>query len=183
MTFKEYAEKRPSAEWVSLSKAQLNLVNSAYVTSRFNDETKEVYIAVEAVGDRGEKPAFVLLASKDKALIDLMTSNAAQLNALKSPAEMTPELMNSLFPEREVKGLVKFGIDATSKEREKLTNLDLSLADDFIIISDGEQPKLGGSVFSLAMGLLLGLFMIRRASKEAPTPPPAVRPPDLPAIS
>lgn len=178
MTFREYEEKRPTAEWVSLSDAQLNLLNSAYVTSRFSDEIKEVYIAVEAVGDRSEKAALVLLASKDKELIDMMNSSSIQMNALKSPGDMTPELLKSLFPTRVVTGLVRFGIDADSKTRDKLAKLDLSLAKDFIIINDGEEPKLGVSVGMLIGGLVLGFFILSRSSRE--TPPPS--PPPLPAM-
>lgn len=174
MTFKEYEEKRPDAEWVSLSDAQLNLLNSAYTSSRLNDEIKELYIAVEAVGDRSEKPALVLLETKDKDLIAKMNT----LGAMTSPEDLTPELITSLFPARQITGLVQFGIDADSKTREKLAKLDLSLAPDFIIITDGEEPSLGASAAMLAAGLALGFFMLR-GKKE---PPAAPAPPDLPAM-
>lgn len=177
MTFKEYEEKRPSAEWVSLSDAQLNLLNSAHVTSRLNDEIKELYIAVEAVGDRSEKPALVLLATKDPELISLMTGLEAKLGSANA---MSSDLIKSLFPARQITGLVKFGIDADSKTRDKLAKLDLSLVQDFIIISDGEKPDLWKGVGMLAGGLLLGFFMMRgKKEKEVPQAP---APPDLPAM-
>ncbi|MEN3942736.1 hypothetical protein WJU23_15660 [Prosthecobacter sp. SYSU 5D2] len=174
MTFKEYEEKRPDAEWVSLSEAQLNLLNSAYTTSRLNDEIKELYISVEAVGDRSEKPALVLLETKDPGLIAQMNT----LGAMKSPDDLTPDLLSALFPTRQITGLVQYGIDADSKTREKLAKLDLSLAPDFIIITDGGEPNLVVSAVMLVAGLLLLFFMLR-GKKE---PPAAPKPPDLPAM-
>lgn len=180
MTFAEYQAQRPSAEWVNLTEAQLNLTNSAYVTAKFSDKVKEVYIAVEAVGNRDEKPAWVLLQSKDQALIDLMNSTSSKLNGMKSPGELTPELLSSLFPTREVKGLVKYGIDADSKTRSKLAKLNLSLESEFIIIAEGEEPSLGTGFGMLAGGLLLGFFLLR--GKKEQTPIPAPQPPDLPPM-
>lgn len=181
MTFKDYHEQRPSAEWVSLSEAQLNLMNSAYVTARTSDEVKEVYIAVEAVGNREDKPAWVLLESDNQELIDLMNNTAAKMNAMKSPEEMTPELVQSLFPARQISGLVQFGMEADSKTRDKLAKLDLALEKEFIIIKEGDEPNLMASLMMLAGGLLIGFFMLRGGSKKE-APPPLPQAPNLPPL-
>ncbi|GAA5146832.1 hypothetical protein GCM10023213_40560 [Prosthecobacter algae] len=180
MSFKEYLDQRPSAEWVSLTGTQLNLLNSAYVKKAGSGEIDEVYIAVEPAGNREEIVAHVLLASKDKALIDLMTTTMNRVNAIKDPSAMTPELVASLYPVREVSGLMKFGIESSSKTREKLDKLDLYLTPDYIIISDGKKPDLIGSGTLLGIGVLGAFFLLRSSSKPAPAEP---APPPLPPIA
>jgi len=179
MTFKDYHEQRPSAEWVSLSEAQLNLTNSAYVTARTSDKVKEVYIAVEAMGNREDKPAWVLLESDNQELIDLMNQTSAKMNALKSPAEMTPELVQSLFPARQISGLVQFGMESDSKTRDKLAKLDLALEKEFVIIKEGDEPNLMSSLMMLVGGLVVGIFALRERKKE---PPPLPQAPNLPPM-
>lgn len=182
MSFKDYQEQRPTAEWVSLSGAQLNLLNCAYISSKVTGATEEVFIAVEAVGDRSKEPALVLLASKEKELIDVVDLMAAKMATIKSQADLTPELIQSLFPQREVTGVVRFGISSDSKTRDELANLDLSLEKDFIIITEGEKPSLGVGAGMLAGGLLLGFLLLRGSGKEKAAPA-SPAPPDLPAIS
>lgn len=176
----EYLEKKPSAEWVRLTGCQFNLTNSAYITSKSSGEVTEVYFAVEALGNRDDKPAHLLLASKKREMIDLMTSTNNKVAAVKSPDQMSAEILNSLFPAREeVSGLVRFGIAEESKTREKLEKLDLALTPDFIIIEDGEEPSLVRGIVFLVLGIAGGISWMRygrgkgaQAAAQGPNLPP-----------
>lgn len=185
MSTAEYLEKKPSAEWVSLTGSQFNLTNSAYITSKTSGEVTEVYFAVEALGSRDDKPAHILLASKKREMIDLMTSTNNKVAAVKSPDQMSPEVLNSLFPtQEEVSGLVRFGITGDSKTREKIEKLELALTPDFIIIEDGEKPNLLLSIFFLVLGIAGGISWMRYGrGKGAQTAPQGPNLPPLPPAS
>ncbi len=170
MTFKEYQEKRPPGEWISLSDSQLNLFNCAYITSKADNKIKAVYITVEPAGDRDKKPALMLLASEDKNMIALVEDLGAKMNAVMSPSDLTPELLQSLLPVKEVSGMVESGINSDRKTRNELAKLDISLEKDFLIIREGRKPQLGRGVEMLGAGLLLGFFLLRRLRKKSAAP-------------
>lgn len=84
-----------------------------------------------------------------------------------------------ILVKRDVSGLIRFGMDEDSKTRSKLEGLDMNLAKDFVILNDGEKPDLLKGVLMLAGGLVLGLYLLRRAGSQ-PAGPPPVPVPNLP---
>jgi hypothetical protein len=85
-----------------------------------------------------------------------------------------------MYPTRDVRGLVRFGIDLQEKDRNKLDSLDQNLASDFIIIDEGKKPELGVSAAMFFVGLLLLFWQVKRVAKPgpaAPQPPQSPMPP------
>lgn len=173
MSFQDYYGQRPSAEWIQLTEAQLNFVNSAYVASKVSDQVKEIYVAVEAVGARGSKPAYILLHSKDPELIARVQDVTKRAESQGTSGQVTSELIDELFPAYDVNGLVQYGIKDSDKARKKLAKLDLDLEKEYIIIEHGASPSLTGGILSLCGGLILGYFLlIRRGVKDQTAAPP-----------
>ena len=177
---KDYLAKPPDGEWVTLTGATLNLLESAHRES-IGGKIEEVFIPVRAgMDDRGVVK--VLLSTKDKETISAMQSissagdkggnEAAVFKALASNA-------SQVFRTRDISGLVRFGIDADSKTRDKLAGLDMQLAKDFIILDEGKKPELGVSIGLFIMGLIGAFIAVKRATRDQNLPPPL--PPNLPA--
>jgi hypothetical protein len=81
---------------------------------------------------------------------------------------------------RDISGLVRFGIDADSKTRDKLAGLRMRLAKDFIILDEGKKPELGLSLILLVIGLIGAVIAFKRTANKPPHAPPPP-PPNLPA--
>jgi hypothetical protein len=106
----------------------------------------------------------VLVATKDAAILGLVESMNRSADAA-SAAKLLAENAGKLFPRKDVKGLVRYGIDLNDKDRSKLASLSQNLAPDFIIINEGEKPNPGFSAAMLFIGLLLvGVQLKRLAS-------------------
>ena len=181
---KQYLAKPPNAEWVTLKDATLNLLESAHRES-ITGKIEEVFIPVRA-HENDEGPVKVLLSTKDKETIAAMEAiasaggkNGADAAVLKAVASNASQVCRV----RDVTGLVRFGIDADSKTRDKLAGLNMRLAKDFIIMDEGKKPELGLSVLLLIMGVIGAVVAFKRASGNANTPPaaPPPPPPNLPA--
>ena len=177
ITVSDYIAKKPNAEWVTLKEAQLNLLEAAH-KERLG-KISEIFIPVRPKGESTGAPVHILLSTKDKdivaALEDLDKSGGTMKEALNAASRHA----DKLFMQKDVSGLIRFGIDSDDKTRNKLAKLDMKLAADFVIMNDGAAPSLFGSMAMLGLGLLVGFFMLRRAGKSEPAAPPPL-PPNLP---
>lgn len=178
---KDYLAKPPDAEWVTLTGATLNLLESAQRES-IGGKIQEVFIPVRA--NQSEKgPVKVLLSTKDADTIAAMQSIASASNSGGNEAAVFKALASNasqVFRTRDISGLVRFGLDADSKTRAKLAGLDMQLAKDFIILDEGKKPELGVSIGLFVMGLIGAVIVLKRATKGQDAPPPPL-PPNLPA--
>jgi len=181
ITVANFLTAHPDAEWVTLKDARLNLLESAH-RERLG-KIAELYVPVRPVGEAEDAPVRILLETKNKetiaALEKIKLAGDSESETLGALAEVADKLIET----RDVSGLIQFGIDSDSRARRKLSELDMNLADNFVILEEGAEPSLGNSAGLLVLGLLLGVFMLRRgAAKEAaPTAPPPM--PNVPPRS
>lgn len=177
ITVSDYIAKKPNAEWVTLKEAQLNLLEAAH-KERLG-KISEIFIPVRPKGESTGALVHILLSTKDKdivaALEDLDNSGGTMKEAMNAASRHA----DKLFMQKDVSGLIRFGIDSDDKTRNKLAKLDMKLTADFVIMNDGAAPSLFGSIAMLGIGLLVGFFMLRRAGKSEPAAPPPL-PPNLP---
>jgi hypothetical protein len=162
LTLAEYEKTKPPAHWLKLSDCQLS-VAECLVRQDASKSVTEIFIPLRAKGGAAGKSQ-VLFATKDAGL---MLVNA-QLGSVKSEQEAISVLTthrDKLY-NREVQGLVRYGIDLKDKDRRELATLGPSLASDFIILDDGAKPSLGLGFLMLVGGLLLGTGTVVGATRR-----------------
>jgi hypothetical protein len=150
LTMAEYNRSKPTAHWLHLTSCRLVITDAMYRESI--GDIKELFIPVRPEGESAGMCS-VLLSTKDPGLLLLYQ----QLQKSSSQQEAIGFLQNGkdkIF-NREIKGLVRFGIDMKDKERRKLASLDKTLTSDFIILNDGAEPSIGTGIGMLAGGFVL----------------------------
>jgi len=180
MTCQEYLDKRPSAEWVTLTDTRLDFLNSAVLKSKLGDRTKEVFIPLKGKNDNPDKAIQLLLASDSAETIGLMEAMSDALGKAKSPSDLSPEILGKFREFKTVSGLIRFGINADSRTEEKLAKLGLPLADNYVMLSEGKSPSATTGLMLFGLGLLLVGYQVRKAlaAPQAPPPNPNLPPKD-----
>ena len=174
--------KKPSAEWLHINGGVLDVMNSAYTSSFGVGDAKSIYIPlVQPRTDSTEGTIHILVITEDPELLDF-TNGLRELEKTKggpkgAEHEFLIKNLDKLKVGRAVKGLVKFGIEGNDKQTRKIRALYGNLADDAIILAEGEAPSTGRGIGMLAAGLALGGVLVissgrKQASAESPTPPP-----------
>ena len=177
ITVSDYIAKKPNAEWVTLKDAQLNLLEAAH-KERLG-KISEIFIPVRPRGESTDGPVHILLSTKDDAIVAALEDLNKSSGTMKEALNAASRHADKLFMQKDVSGLIRFGIDSDDKTRAKLAKLDMKLAPDFVIMNDGAAPSLLGSMSMLGIGVLIGFFKLRKAGKSEPaTPPPPA--PNLP---
>lgn len=174
ITVVDYVKDKPDAEWVVLKDAQLNLMEAAH-RERLGKIT-EVFIPVRSPNEAMDGDVHVLMSTKNKDILDALADLEKSSDTEKGVLEAASRHADKLFMQRDVTGLIQFGIESDSKTRSKLAGLDMNLASDFVILEEGKSPALGVSVMMLILGLVVGVFMLGRAAKTADAPPPLPAP-------
>jgi hypothetical protein len=177
ITCQEYLDQRPSAEWVTITEARFDFLNSAVSQSKIGDRTTEVFIPLRGKAENPDREIQLLLASKKPETISLMENMSANFESAKTPSDIRPEFMKKIAEVQTVSGLIRFGINADSKTEQKLAKLNLPLAKNFVMLNEGDEPSLAGSGLAFGLGLLLLAYQIRKATRTPDSPPP---PPNLP---
>lgn len=182
MTYAEYIQSKPAQKWLRLTDCVLPLTDSMYSQSRLTDIIREVYIPVRAPGENNTGTVHCLFATKDPNIIALVT----RFNSIKSEDELVKfavENREALQAQRNIQGLVRFGIELKDKEKRKLTRLGENLAADFIIVDDGKKPAVAVSAVMFLAGLALTAWIVagffRKPSSPTPPPIPASGPPPV----
>jgi hypothetical protein len=141
-----YGEVKPSSEWLELTGCSLSLMEASY--TEVDGKVVELFIPARGENSQEGSTVHVLVATKDATLLSL----ANQLISIQDEqALMTFAMQNGqvMGTQRDVRGLVRYGVDLDDDEAAQLKNLDSTLAPDFIILDDGKEP---------ALGLPLGMF-------------------------
>jgi hypothetical protein len=151
MSFSEFEKAKPEAKWLALTGCTLDLTDAAYRTIKGSQRPIELYVPVYP-NDSKEGKIQVLLATKSPDLIQTVM----EVNALESRADAKAydeKNHDRLFPKRDIKGLVRYGIELNDNDRRKIAGLLENAAKNFIIVDDTKSPEL-----SKSLGLLLGGF-------------------------
>jgi hypothetical protein len=130
----------------------------------------EIYVPVRSVNaSRSNEVVHVVLATKDKEQLTTL----AEMQSLDSKGALTWILKNRqrVFCQRNVSGLVEFGVNLKDRDRQRLSVLLRNAANDLIILQEGAQPNIAeGLGFTIAGLMILGLMIIYvRRSREPST--------------
>jgi hypothetical protein len=149
-----YAQVRPSQEWLELTGCSLSLLDASYTET--SGTVTELFIPARGESDAEGAPIHVLVATKDPELLGL----ANQLVKIEDQGEMmrfSLEHSDKMFPTRDVRGLVRYGVDLDDDERAQLKGLDDALAENFVILDEGKEPGVGKSLGMFGGGAVLML--------------------------
>jgi hypothetical protein len=141
------------------------ITDAMYRQNKTSKSVEELFIPVRSESESAaSERCAVLLATRDPGLITLYQ----QIESSRSKEEAIGYLEHhkNKFVNREIKGLVKFGIDLKDEERRKLASLDKSLTTDFVILTDGKEPSMGAGIGMLLGGIVLaglGVLGVRRS--------------------
>ncbi len=145
----DFAATRPPAVWLRLTDCEIDVHRPASL-SLFGGE---VFLPVGTPGAGVGTPTHVMVVTRDAATMDLVGS-AEALAGKAADAVANPV--------RDVQGLVRFGIELDDSDHSRLRHRDESLAADFVIVDEGEQPRLWFSLTFFCLGLLIAIRIPRR---------------------
>ena len=74
------------------------------------------------------------------------------------------------FPRQDVRGLVRYGIDLKSSDRDQLAHADKDIAEDFIIVESDAQPSFASGIAYTASGLALLIGLVLYSTRKTETP-------------
>lgn len=179
MTMDQFLREKPNEGWFHLQGCFLDVADGSVQTE--SGEVTSVYVPVYSVNDPKQDAIHLLLSTNDPQILSTIAE------AAKQPARMTPaqtlayafKNKNRLWVKRDVEGMIQFGLDSDDKTNGKLTDINKTLAPDWVILEDGKKPAPGLGALEMLGGLALGagaIFLLTRKKPPlpfVPMPPPS----------
>jgi len=153
-----------------LTNCEIDLTDSCVKTYYGSKTPTEIYVPVRNVNaGRSNEVVHVVLATKDKEQL----ATLGEMQNLDSKGALSWIFKNRqrVFCQRNVSGLVEFGVNLKDRDRQRLSVLLKNAANDFIILQEGAQPNIAeGLGFTIGGLMILGLMVIYvRRSREPST--------------
>lgn len=161
-----YDDVKPNKEWLRLTGCELNVLEASYMEE--NGRVVELFIPARGPGEEEGDPIQVVLATKDETLTGL-ANEMAKIEDEMELIQFFAEHRDRLYSTRQIEGLVRYGVNLDSGDREELMGLDENLASDFVIVDEGKRPRFAGSLGFLGGGfvLLLGVGAVAAGGSES----------------
>lgn len=141
LTLAKYQLEKPSAKWLHLTECELDLSGARNFNYIESDHATEMFVPLKASGSSNTQ-VHALLAVRDEKLrhqIEILSLAAA---TPPSPAWTPAETNNApVVVQRDVRGLVRFGLETAFEDNEELQALHPSLVENFVIIDEGAKPS------------------------------------------
>ena len=164
----EFYQDQPGAKWLELSGCMPDIFDAVEVKYKWG--TVEGYYTPLKPLSGLSKPAALVVRTES-------------LDDLKR-----------IIGKKKISGVVQFGIESEEMVRDAITEADMKVTKDFMILEAGEKPELGVAVTMLSIGMLIGWYLVRKVKKGAAeteevqppddqdesTPPPYAQPPSTP---
>jgi hypothetical protein len=148
----------PPSTWVHLTGCRVNVLEAAYKT-RFGVPTDDIFIPLKA-GGGGDKAIRLVLATKDPDIVAVVKEmSALDGNDKKAFFSFLAKNARRLVRDKDVTGMVQSGIDKDDKIHRRLKEQNKDLADDFLVIDEGREPRLVWSLVLLGGGILLVVLL------------------------
>ena len=171
----DLARSKPTAQWLALTNCELAIMDAAYKTMRSkyasanSSRITEAFVPLRAPGQSLDDPCYAVLATQDAAILGQLE----ELRQVKNDSELNSWIAkhkNNVKPQREVTGLVKFGIE-TGMESGKLGGLQRNLAPGFIVLAEGKKPNMMNSAGLILLGFVIagGMVFTARSNSEPTT--------------
>lgn len=160
MSYEDYIKTKPSATWLVLTNCEIDLTDSCVKSYYGSKVPTEIYVPVRSVNaGRSNQVVHVVLATKDKEQL----ATLSEMQHLESKGALTWIIKNRkrVFCQRNVSGLVEFGVDLKDRDRDRLSALLKNADKDFIILQEGAEPSMAqGLGLTIGGVMALGLMVI-----------------------
>ena len=165
ITVADYLAKKPNAEWMTLKDAEICLAQAAY-KARLG-RVAEVFIPIRPVGESMDTPVHILLSSEDPAVAAALKALSKSSAPINKKVDAASQQADKLFMRQDITGLTRYGILYDLFMRARLAKLNMNLAEDFVILNDGEAPNFTVNVCMVGAGLLIWIVMLCSALSDA----------------
>jgi hypothetical protein len=176
----DYEKHRPDSHWLKLTDCEYDVDHYAvYGDKSGGDEITnitKVYLPVKSTAKaNGKSPIVVVRNDRDT----LEVFEAFQRG--HDPSQAAIDRLRAKL-DRPIEGIVASHIDSDNLSKADLKNLDLGIADDFVMLDEGSTPHLLAGLLLLVGGFLLSilavvLFVVGKRYRRDHPPPPRVPPP------
>ena len=173
---RDLGKGKPTADWLLLTDCELHLGDSAYLIRKSKYDAggagriTEAYVPIRARGQSPDAQCYAVMATKDSRTLSLL-EEMRQAKTEEAAIKFLERRAKELVVKRDVSGLVRFGVEEKNGEHAKLAGLKGNLAPDYIILAEGEEPRLGFSAGLFLLGLCLagGFIFMLNAGREPET--------------
>ena len=165
ITTTDFIAKKPDAKWLILRDAEVSLTEAAYKSWMGN--ISEIFIPVRPSGHSMNEPIHILLATEDDAVESALKKLREYGGTKQKTMDVASQQADKLFMQKDISGLIRFGIVSDFITRFRLAKLNLPLADDFVILDDDTTPTPYLPLAMLAGGLLIWFLMLCDAIRVA----------------
>lgn len=165
----------PDGKWLRLHQGVLHTMEAGYTSTLGVGDAQEIYVPLLPPGQDPQAGKIKILVKTSDPDLLAFTNEGRKFKENAQPTEVVAFLaknMDKVRVQRDVEGLVQYGIDNGKKE-SKIRRLFDNLDKDAFIIEEGAKPSMGQGAGLLAAGLALGGFLIRRVARSTPAAPPA----------
>jgi hypothetical protein len=152
--------QRPLPKWLWLTNCQLDLADATGPANFPGQRPPELFVPVRGLGETSK--ANILLRTKSP----IYVATFLQLQSFKSPVEArlwASRHADMVFPRRDARGMVR---PTPAADALKFTQRPESLAAEFLLLEEGQQPRATGTPAFLALGAILvlagGFFALQR---------------------
>ena len=164
-TTTDFIAKRPDAKWLVLKDAEVSLTEAAYKSWMGN--ISEIFIPVRPTGHSMNEPIHILLATEDETVEAALKKLREYGGTKEKTMNVASQQADKLFMQKDISGLIRFGIVSDFITRFRLAKLNLPLADDFVILDDATTPAPYLPLAMLAGGLVIWFLMLCDAIRVA----------------
>jgi hypothetical protein len=158
ITTTDFVARKPDAEWIDLKDAEISLTEAAYKSWMGN--ISEVFIPVRPSGQSMNEPIHILLSTGDDAVVSALKKLRGYGGTKEKTVKLASRQADKLFMQKNITGLIRFGVVSDFITRFRLARLNLQLAEDFVILDEGATPSPYFSLCLIGGGLLIWFFML-----------------------
>jgi hypothetical protein len=161
----EFARTRPNKHWLQLTDCELHVEQALYMKD--SKPIRKLYVPVRPRGAPRTQPALALYETWRPELISLFNRLESAAN-VEEVARILDAQKDFLARFSEIRGLIRFGIDLKSGERDELARVSGYLDPRFFILQENSRPELGLGIFLTLAGLgILGFIGYRTLKDQA----------------
>lgn len=167
ISYKDFAAKKPGVGWYRITGCAWDIEDASFSAYKMSGNVDKVYLPIydanaksDGKRDPGQKTVLILETEREDLTDFVTTINKSEKNKEK-PVDLpsAEALKNLVHFEGDLQGTVQFGLDASSKTRDQLAQMQ-ALDPNYIILEDGGKPSLGAGIGMFVAGLVATLVWV-----------------------
>ncbi len=184
LSIEAIATRKPDSRWVRIEGGVFDLTNASAISFRAVDTPLKLYVPLVKPDHDAEKDLIhALVVTDDRTILKLYKEfQEAGDASVTQGVEFALKDAARLRASRAVQGLILSDFERGGYEERKMSkSYENGLAEEVIIMEEGQKPSFAGAIAMMGGGLVLFIgcqFLIRTFAKKTAVPPPL--PPTIP---